>query len=209
METVTDDAIVKKLVESEAGRKAAAAIQRDWTSERMNMRAQIEVLKRERGELSRTHADDVEATRKRMEAARAALTKTDTEHRQAVITQKQTRAHFDARIKALEGKLRATAPQAISDFIEWLGDEESLCKETGIIEHATPTDKINTFTSELIKQYFSNAKSLDARLKAIRAARAEAGTLKARILEGDDLQQRLDSLRDSLPVVAMQYSHTK
>ena len=208
MNTVTDEAIVKKIIQSEAGQKAAAAIERDHTAERMNLRATAEKLKRERGELSREHADAVAATGKALEAARAALTKAEQAHRQASVTQATERAHYDARIQKLERMVIATAPAAIDTFLRWLSDEESICKGTEITERGRKTDRISTHTGELIREYFSNAATLRDRLAAIRKARAEAAQLKTRIMDSGELDKQLEALGD-LPGVVMQFAYEK
>ena len=209
MNTPTNAQVIDRIVQSEAGRKAAADIQRDYTGERIALQSQASALRKERGKQTRELADKVAATQQHLEAARATLTLAEQAHRQATMEQAQNRAHYDARIKGLEGKLRTMAPAAIDTFIEWLGDEEQSCKETVITKHGKPTDKISTHTSEKIHEFWTNAASLRDRLAAIRAARTEAITLKSRVMDADDIQQRLDELRDGLPEVTMQYSHSK
>lgn len=208
MNTVTDTEVISRLVESEAGRKAAADIMRDRTSERMNLKATAEKLRRERGEQGRELADTAEVARQRLEAARKEMTQAEGEHHRAVMLQKQQRAHFDARIKKLERELLATAPAAINEFIEWLDDQANECKGTAIVTNAQKTDRISTYSSEVIKQYFSNAESLRERLAAIRAARQEAEALRGKVLDAADIEQRLDALRE-LPAVVMAFAYEK
>lgn len=209
MNEITDQAVINRLVQSEAGRKAAADIMRDHTAERMDLKSRAEKLRRERGERTRELADAEAAARKRVEAARRELSEAEQAHRQSDMAHRQAAAHYTARIQKLERQLRATAPATIDEFIAWLDDAADECRATVITEKARKTDKLNTHTSEPVKEYFSNAPSLRNRLETIKAARQEAERLKDLVLDHTDVQERLDALRDNLPAVEMQYSHTR
>ena len=206
---ISDEAIVKRLVESEVGQKAATDIIRDHHMHRIDLKARIEKLKRDRGELAREHADAVDAARQRLEAVRKAITEAEGEHGQASMAQAQHKAHFDTRIKKLERELQQTAPAVIDEFLAWLGDQASACTATPIIENAQKTDRINTHTSEAVREVFNNAASLRERLEAIRAARQDAEKLKDKVLDNADIELRLQELREGLPVVEMRFSHER
>jgi hypothetical protein len=211
METVTDKQVINRLVQSEAGQKAKQAILRDMTAERMNLKAQAETLRKERGKQLRELNDAAAVAQQHLEAARKTLTAAELEHRQAAQAQGQTRAHYDARITKLERQLLETAPAVIDDFIGWLADQEHDCRETEITERAQKTDppKINTHTDEAVREYWNDGASLQERMAAIRNARAEADGLKGLILDADDIQQRLDALRESLPAVEMRLAYER
>ena len=209
-EAITDQDILNRLVKSEAGKQAAAAIERDRTAERMNLKAQGERLKRERSERGRELADAEAAARQRVEAARKELTEAEHAYMLADSTRRQTAAHYNARIDKFERELVATAPAGIDEFLAWLADQENACTATEIQERGQPTKKLSKlFTGGFIHEVWTNAASLKERLEAIRAARQAAETLKARVLDDADIEARLDELRDGLPEIEMRYSHDK
>ena len=211
METVTDKQVISRLVSSEAGQKAKQAILRDMTAERIALKGQAEMLRKERGKQLRGLNDAAAATEQHLAMARKALTKAEQEHRAATQAQAQRKAHYTARITKLERQLLETPPAAIDDFLTWLADQEHDCRETEITERAQKTDppKINTHTDEAVREYWNDGASLQERMAAIRNARAEADGLKGLILDTDDLQQRLDALRESLPAVEMRLAYER
>ena len=206
---VTNEQVISRLVESEAGKKIAGTILREQTAALMDMRAKIEILRKERGEKSRDLDDAAAATLQRVNVARKTLADAEQEHRQAVFEQKTTAAHYDGRIQKLQRQLTASAPATIDTFLDWLADQEHEATETEITKRGQKTDRIYTHSDEVIRAYWTNAQSLQNRLKAIREARADAQQLKGRILDGADLDERLEALRESLPAVSMQFSHEK
>ena len=209
MNAITNEQVINKLVESEAGRKAASDILREQEAERINLKAQAATLRKQRGAALRELNDAAEAAQQHLEAARKELTEAEREHRAATQAQGQTRAHYTARIERLDRQLLATAPAAIDTFIEWLADQEQACRETEITTHGQKTNRISTHTSELIHEFWTNAEALRERLAAIRNARAEAEGLKDRVMDAGDLQQRLEALRESLPAVEMRLAYER
>jgi SMC interacting uncharacterized protein involved in chromosome segregation len=204
---VTNDAILERLVTSDAGKQAAADLLREATAERIKLTADIEKLKRERGEQRAMLSAETTAMRAKLDTARTALTKAESAYNAAAQKEATTVGQYDGRIQRLEARLLATAPGSISAFITEMDDLASEAKATVALERRRPTDKINTHNGNLIHEVWTNAASLRERLDAIRNAITEAQKLKTRVLADDVLAERLDELRDSLPPVEMRYSH--
>ena len=204
---VTDETILKRLVEGETGQRMAAAIMREAMAERIKISADIETLRRERGEKTAPLNADTAAKRAKLDAARAALAAAENEYNAAAQHEAATAGSYDARIAATERKLIATAPACIDALLTELSDMESEAKATQILQRRQATNRINTRTSGTIMKVYSNAASLRERLEAIRHAREEARKLKGRVLSDADINERLQQLRDTLPEIQMRFSH--
>ena len=68
-----------------------------------------------------------------------------------------------------------------------------------ICEQSRKTGRIYADTGAAVRMRFSNQASLAALLAALRSASSAAERLKLSVIEPEDLQQRLDALKDSLP----------
>ena len=199
MNTTTESEILQRIIEGEAGRRAAEDIAREATAERIRLKTEIEKLKREHKEAKAENADDLNTTRIKLERAHAKFSEAQQAHQAAQARQAQRTAGFGPRIARLKNQLEASAPAVIFDFIKWLDDQAAEVRATKITTRSRATDIINTATDGLRREHYSNAKALTARLDAIHAARHEAERLQSLILDDDELTQRLEALRESLP----------
>ena len=201
--------ILDRIIQSEIGQKVQADIDREAMQQRIDLKCQVEKLKRERSEsISRLKAD-IEITATELERARVVMQQAEQAHRLAQQKMAHSDASYTSRIQSMERRLMNSASESISNFIRWLSDQQSECTSMKVNRRGQQTGKFRVDTGTPICDWYSTSKSQQARLKAIQAAKAEAEALRMLVLDDAEVESRLDVLRDSLPDIVMELEGTR
>ena len=204
MRTTTTDpknnAVLQHLLDSPMAKAAAREMHIAQQEERQALIQKIEAIKHEEAMQRQQIIDEVETTRQGIDIARMALDEATVAHNQALAQRSHASFGHTARITKAEHQLRTTASPAIDKFVSWTREQQSKLMNKPIREQARKTGMLNSASYKAEREYWSSAPSTGERMAALRDACLAAEALKLRVLEPDELQQRLDALKDNLPV---------
>jgi predicted KAP-like P-loop ATPase len=197
-----EPAIMNEMMDTDAGRELARQYQVNKLAERQAIADEIIAVRNPRGVETTPLSDAQKAALEAVETAQQALEVAEERHRLAHAKHLQVKARFDARSKTLEKTLIQSAPEEIDVFIRSLRDEVEEIRRNGITMNSEPTGKVYVDSSKPVMRHFSNASSIDRRMRAIRQAIDTAEGYKREAL--DDLDVRLRELRDGLPELVVE-----
>ncbi len=200
--------VISRLLKSDLAQQAVMEIKTEQVEERRRMLAKIREIKASRLDL-RSEID--EAKRKLLSAEKLLA---HANQRLASLQQQQSASNTSTRSRAqrLENELISTAPQELNEFLGELAQREEEIKKINILtkkeKKSTIVDGevVYTFDPSLdrhVKNIYSNLPSMERAYAAIRDARMEVKRLA--LTDCEDIADRLDELRNSIPVVEMEH----
>lgn len=195
-------AMMNEMLDTDAGRELARQYQANKLAERQAIADEIDAVRKQRGVEVTPLSDAQKTAMKAVGAAQQALRAAEERHCITQAKYQRVKAGFDARIKRLEKELVQSAPEEIDAFIQSLQDEVEEIRRSGTTTNSEPTGKSYVDSGKPVMRHFSNAKSVDCRMRATREAIDTAESYKRKVLV--DLSDRLRQLRDDLPPVVME-----
>jgi hypothetical protein len=153
-------------------------------------------LHKERAELQKKYVE-IES---QYQAAIAELRRKD----HAIVCQTAALQHA---VNQTEGRLRQSASPAIDDFLDALFEMTETTRHAGksesekLLEDAGESERYGKLQRRVTKSY-SNSTAVNARLTAISMARDLAEALKLEALDDDQLAQRIEKIRQSIPAAS-------
>ena len=193
---------INEMMDTDAGRELARQHQANKLAERQAIADQIGTARKQRGVEVTPLSEAEKAAMVAVEAAEKALRDAKEKHRLAQAKHQKAKAASDARIKSLEKELIQTAPGEIDVFIQSLRDEIEEIRQKGPTTRSEPTGDVFVESGKPVMKYFSNSRSVDRRMRAIREAIGIAEGFKRQVL--GDLDERLMQLRNDLPELVME-----
>ena len=196
-----DTHAINEILNTEAGQKLTRRYQEEKAEARMQRVNERAELRTQRGESLKPLTEELTKVSRDVENAQAMLKQAEEKHRIVQAKHSQIKASYDSRITRIERELVQTAPREIDRFIESLRDDIDKLRRAGISSRQEPTGR--TYASGVAEMCgFSNAKSLERRLQAMRDAITTAERYK--LTACDSLQDQLDQLVEKLPPVVME-----
>jgi len=197
-----EQAQIDEMMDTEAGRELARQHQANKLAERQAIADQIGTVRKQRGIEVTPLSEAEKKALATVEAAEKSLQDAKEKHRLAQAKHQKAKAASDARISSLERELVQTAPDEIDAFIQSLRDEVEEIRQNGPTTRSEPTGRTFVDSGRPVMRHFSNSRSVDCRMRAIREAISTAEGFKRQVL--GDLDDRLMQLRDDLPELVME-----
>lgn len=165
-----ESAIMNEMLDTDAGRELARQYQSNKLAERQAIADEIDAVREQRSVEVTPLADAQNAATEAVEVAQQTLKAAEEKCRIAQSKHQQAKASYEARIKSLEKELFLSAPEEIDVFVQSLWNEVEDIRKKGVTTHSEPTGKTYVDSGKPVMRHFSNAKSVDSRMSAIRQA---------------------------------------
>ena len=193
---------INEMMNTDAGRELARQHQANKLAERKAIADQIGTVRKQRGIEVTPLSEAEKKAMVAVETAEKTLQDAREKHRLAQAKHQKARAASDGRISSLERELVQSAPGEIDAFIQSLRDEVEEIRQKGPTTRSEPTGKVYADSNKPVMRHFSNSRSVDRRMRAIREAICTAEGFKRQAL--GDLDERLMQLRDNLPELVLE-----
>lgn len=190
------NSLPKWFVETDGGKAALAEAEAQWRTERQEIQEELDRLKS-------GMAQAVPQAQAEVERARSVALESGALHRRNLEALAEAESRLrrastgpEHRIAQLETQLRASADPRIDAFLIELQEEQERLRDTADLIERVEYGKPDRQGK---RQRVSNMPSINARILAVVDAMRAADRLKVQI--GDDVEERLEELRASLPPI--------